>query len=305
MKQEKDSRIYVRNSTLKFYLALFFIFALFHVIQGTMLRHFVENNMVEGHFLFVSISTLLSILVFTGVLTTIVFFIGQYIWVRPLKNLNVAAQKIAKGDFSVRVVPPRKNGKGDFVEAFIDNFNTMTEELASANEKLKALSVTDELTKLDNRRSFSEYINLLWKQCHRLQLPIVLLMIDVDYFKKYNDSMGHLEGDKALIAIAQCMKDHVKRETDFVARFGGEEFVCLLPFIEKDEALNFAKKLVEKVEDMKIPHPMSEHSKDVTISVGMASTVPNDNNSHAQLLDEADKALYMAKESGRNRVVTA
>ncbi len=128
-------------------------------------------------------------------------------------------------------------------------------------------------------------------------------MIDVDYFKKYNDSLGHLEGDKALIAIAQCLRNNVKRETDFVARFGGEEFVCLLPFIEKDEALEFAKTLVQNVEAMKIPHPMSLHSKYITISAGMVTTVPKDNNSHAQLLDEADKALYSAKESGRNRVV--
>jgi diguanylate cyclase (GGDEF)-like protein len=184
-----------------------------------------------------------------------------------------------------------------------DDFNTMTEELAAAHEKLKALSKTDELTKLNNRRSFLEYINLLWKQSHRLNLPVTVLMIDVDYFKKYNDSLGHLEGDAALIAIAQCLKNNVKRETDFVARFGGEEFVCLLPFIKNDEAMEFAKALVQSVEDMKMPHPMSLHSKYLTISAGMASVVPDDNNSHTQLLEEADKALYGAKESGRNRVV--
>ena len=128
-------------------------------------------------------------------------------------------------------------------------------------------------------------------------------MIDIGFFKKYNDSLGHLEGDKALIAVAHCLKNNVKRETDFVARFGGEEFVCVLPFIEKDEALGFAKTLVQSVEDMKISHPMGSHSKYVTISAGMAIAVPNDNNSYTQLLDEADKALYSAKESGRNRIV--
>ena len=101
------------------------------------------------------------------------------------------------------------------------------------------------------------------------------------------------------------MKNHVKRETDFVARFGGEEFVCLLPFVKKEEAANFAKTLVENVENIKIPHPMSKHSQYLTISVGIASIVPNDNNSQTQLLDEADKALYMAKKSGRNRVVVS
>jgi len=182
-------------------------------------------------------------------------------------------------------------------------FIGMFRKLAIANEKLEALSTTDELTKLDNRRSFLEYINLIWKQNHRLNLPVTILMIDIDYFKKYNDSLGHLEGDKALIAIAKCLKNNMKRETDFIARFGGEEFVCVLPFVEKDKAFEFAKTMVQSVEDMKIPHPMNLCSKYLTISVGMASIVPDDDNSHVQLLDEADKALYSAKGTGRNRVL--
>ena len=176
-------------------------------------------------------------------------------------------------------------------------------EISTLNKKLEALSITDELTKLNNRRSFLNYLDIIWKQNHRLHTLLSVLLIDVDYFKKYNDSMGHLEGDKALIAIAQCMKKQLKRETDFIARFGGEEFVCLLPYIEKEDAENFARELVQSVEDMKIHHPMSEHSKYVTISVGMATAVPDEHNSQTQLLDEADKALYMAKHSGRNRVV--
>jgi len=184
------------------------------------------------------------------------------------------------------------------VETFIDTFKIKT-----LNEKLEALSMTDELTKLNNRRSFLDYIDIIWRQSRRLQLPVNILMIDVDYFKKYNDSLGHLEGDKALIAIAQCMKNQIKRDTDFVARFGGEEFVCLLPYIEKENAVNFAKELVQSVENMKIHHPVSEISKYVTISVGMASVVPNEQNSPTQLLNEADKALYEAKHSGRNRAV--
>ncbi len=171
------------------------------------------------------------------------------------------------------------------------------------NEKLKALSITDELTKLNNRRSFLGYMDLIWKQNQRLKLPISILMLDVDYFKKYNDSLGHLEGDKTLIAIAQCLKKNVKRETDFVARFGGEEFVCLLPFVGRDEALDFAKTLVQRVESMKIIHPMSEVSDFVTISVGVASAVPNENDSQTKFLDEADKALYMAKKTGRNKAI--
>jgi diguanylate cyclase (GGDEF)-like protein len=178
-----------------------------------------------------------------------------------------------------------------------------TSKINTLNKNLEALSITDELTKLNNRRSLLDYMGIIWRQSCRLRLPLSVLMIDVDYFKKYNDSMGHLEGDKVLIAIAQCMKSQLKRETDFVARFGGEEFVCLFPYIEQAEAVNFSKKIVQGVEDMKIPHPMSEHSKYVTISAGMSYIVPDDNYSPTQLLNEADKALYMAKQSGRNKLI--
>jgi diguanylate cyclase (GGDEF)-like protein len=184
-----------------------------------------------------------------------------------------------------------------------DNEIRKTESANRVSASLRTLSMTDELTKLNNRRSFMDYIDIVWKQSHHLQLPITLLMIDIDYFKKYNDSLGHLEGDKALIAIAQCMRSQLKRETDFVARFGGEEFVCLLPFIKNIDAVNIANKLVQSVENMKIPHPDCDHSKYLTISAGLTSILPDKNNSYIQLIDKADKALYMAKQSGRNRIV--
>jgi diguanylate cyclase (GGDEF)-like protein len=189
------------------------------------------------------------------------------------------------------------------VERLMRKTDDLNKQLICANEKLEELSTTDELTKLNNRRSFLEYMNIIWKQNHRLNLPITVVMIDVDYFKNYKDTLGHLEGDKALVSIAQCMKSHAKREIDFVARFGGEEFIYLLPFIEGDEAVSFAKALISNVENMNIPHPMSECSQYLTISAGIASMVPDDNNSHEKILDEADKALYMAKKTGRNRVV--
>jgi diguanylate cyclase (GGDEF)-like protein len=184
-----------------------------------------------------------------------------------------------------------------------DQIKGLNEQLLERNEKLESLATTDELTRLNNRHSFLDYMDMIWKQGHRLRLPITVIMIDIDFFKKYNDSLGHLEGDKALVAVAQCLKKQLKRETDFVARFGGEEFVCLLPYIEKLEAVRFAQELVKSVENMKITHPDSGRSKYVTVSAGMASVVPDDNNSSTQLLDEADKALYKAKQSGRNRVV--
>jgi len=187
--------------------------------------------------------------------------------------------------------------------ALVRETDDLNKQLLSKNERLAVLSTTDELTKLNNKRSFMEYMDIIWKQNHRLNLPITVLMIDVDYFKKYNDTLGHLEGDNALVAVARCIKGHAKRETDFTARFGGEEFVCVLPFMEKDEAVNFARALVKKVEAMKIPHPASDLSEYLTISIGMAAAVPDAGDSYIRLLNEADKALYMAKGSGRNMLV--
>jgi len=178
-------------------------------------------------------------------------------------------------------------------------------KISEINYNLDALSKTDELTKLNNRRSLLGYMDFLWKQCGRLQLPVSALMIDVDHFKIYNDTLGHMEGDQALIAVAQCLKNQMSRETDYVARFGGEEFVCLLPYMGKEAATNFAKSLVQTVEKMKIPHPRNTCSKYVTISTGVASIVPAENSPHMRLLDEADKALYRAKKSGRNQVAAA
>jgi len=186
---------------------------------------------------------------------------------------------------------------------FVRKIDELNKYLINANKQLEELSTTDELTKLDNRRSFLEYIDMIWKQCHRLNLPLSIIMIDIDYFKKYNDSLGHLEGDNVIIAVAQCLKSNLKRETDFVARFGGEEFVCLLPYIKNTEAMVIADELVKNVENIKLPHPSNGCSKYVTISAGMSSIVPAENITYKQLLDEADKALYMAKQSGRNRII--
>ena len=303
MKKEKDPRINAGNWSIKLYFLMFLGFAAVNGFHMWIFINFLDRRMNETHIMLVINVLAAYTLIAAGLYMASIAISRHVIWDRPMRTISEAALKVANGDFKIRIPPSRKDGKKDYIEVMFDDFNTMTEKLAAANEKLKALSITDELTKLNNRRSFLEYIDLIWKQNHRLNLPVTVLMIDVDYFKKYNDSLGHLEGDRALIAIAKCLKNNVKRETDFVARFGGEEFVCVLPFIEKDEALEFAKTLVQNVEDMKILHPMSLHSKFLTISVGMASTVPNDNDSHAKLLDEADKALYSVKESGRNRVV--
>ena len=160
MKEEKDNRINIRHSALKLNLLFFLIFGIFTGFQGRIFYLFLKNDILETHPRLLGISNILLTIVFTGVLTVIAGFLHQYFTIRYLDKLSAAARKIAKGDFSVRIAPRRKDGKKDYLEVLFDDFNTMAEQLASANEKLKALSVTDELTKLNNRRSFLEYIDL-------------------------------------------------------------------------------------------------------------------------------------------------
>jgi diguanylate cyclase (GGDEF)-like protein len=317
MKVEKEPRINAGYGSIKEYFSLFFVLAAFNGFHMWIYVEFSNRGIFEANIQF-GIAILVSYIMIITMLVMVIIGVFRYTsWSKPTRKLGEAARKIARGDFSVRIAPLRKDGKKDFSELMFDDFNSMADELENnisrinelkrellaANEKLEALSITDELTKLNNRRSFLDYMDIVWKQNYRLQLPMAVLMIDIDYFKKYNDSLGHLEGDKALIAVAQCLKNQLKRATDYIARFGGEEFICLLPYFEEASAVNFAHNMVQSVEDLKIPHPVSETSKYVTISAGMAIFVPQERNSGTQLLDEADKALYMAKQSGRNRVV--
>ena len=300
---EKEKKMYSILTSRKEYWLTFLLLAAFNGFHMWLYQSFERSGMIETNLRATVTFHIIHILFAAGIITTIVAYFRKFLLKNSLDMLCLAAKKIANGDFSIRIKTLNKSKNKNYIDVLFDDFNTMTKELASLTEKLKALSITDELTKLNNRRAFMQYLDTVWKQNHRLKLPVSVLLIDIDYFKKYNDTLGHLKGDEALKAVALCLKSQIKRETDFVARFGGEEFVCLLPFTSKDEAFDFAKILVQSIESLNLPHPMSEVSQYITISAGIANIIPDNNNSLTQLLDYADKALYTAKASGRNRVV--
>jgi diguanylate cyclase (GGDEF)-like protein len=177
-----------------------------------------------------------------------------------------------------------------------------TEELRLANEHLAQLSFIDSLTGVANRRRFDETLEQEWNRGKRFETPLALLIADVDYFKPYNDTFGHPEGDKCLVALAEVLANEARRAGDFVARYGGEEFVILVPGADLDAAVDFAERLRKACEARAIPHPASLVSAVVTVSIGLASRIPSDATSSESLLQEADSALYQAKRSGRNRV---
>jgi diguanylate cyclase (GGDEF)-like protein len=170
------------------------------------------------------------------------------------------------------------------------------------NRLLQHLLSTDSLTGIANRRHFDHMLREEWRRCARNGTPLSLLMIDVDYFKRYNDYLGHVQGDECLRRLAAILTRVGRRPGDLVARYGGEEFVYLLPDTNAEGAVEVAERLRADVQAAGISHPASPLGLCVTVSIGVASAQPpagalND------LVALADRALYVAKEEGRNRIV--
>ncbi len=170
------------------------------------------------------------------------------------------------------------------------------------NEELTQLSATDSLTQVANRRYFDNRILSEFSRASREHTALSIIMIDVDFFKVYNDKLGHIAGDECLRQVALCIRNSLKRPTDLVARFGGEEFVVLLPSTAPEGALSLAEEIRENVESINIEHPDSKASKYVTISLGVTGGYPSRDYTKEMMLKKADEALYNAKADGRNRV---
>lgn len=159
---------------------------------------------------------------------------------------------------------------------------------------------TDNLTSLHNRRAFDKHFYMEEKSAQRNDQPLALIMIDVDYFKKLNDSLGHAEGDNCLVEIGKILQQVTTRPRDFAARFGGEEFVILLPETPLEGAIQIANKIQQILAQKAMHHPASDISKVITVSQGIAMLSPND--SQQALLERADQLLYQAKQNGRNQI---
>lgn len=175
-------------------------------------------------------------------------------------------------------------------------------QLREANALLSELSIRDGLTGLYNRRRFDQVFDMEWRRSLRSMRPLALLMIDVDCFKALNDSYGHQRGDDCLREIARVLEDQPRRGHDIVARFGGEEFAVLLPGADVPGALRIAENIRRAVEGQKMEHRRSAVGQWVTVSVGVSSRTPQVSETPETMLYDADMALYMAKQLGRNRV---
>jgi diguanylate cyclase (GGDEF)-like protein len=170
------------------------------------------------------------------------------------------------------------------------------------SDLLRTLSLTDGLTGIPNRRQFDQVIQNEWQHCMRAKQSIAVIMIDVDFFKFYNDHYGHQAGDQCLVAVAAALKSKVTRSNDLLARYGGEEFAVILPSTPLSGAEQKARQLEQVVRDLKLPHEKSTSASVVTISLGVAVTVPVKGQGYASLIAQADGQLYVAKQSGRGKM---
>lgn len=191
-------------------------------------------------------------------------------------------------------------------------------QLKRHGDQLRAMTKSDPLTGIANRRFLDEQLQLEWRRSMRNQSLLSVLMIDIDFFKAYNDHYGHIEGDACLRKVAETIQSTVNRAGELAARYGGEEFAALLPHTSPERATEVAEKICATIRELAIPHAKSTVSDRVTVSIGVAGGTPcfppdpnqpikehaaGDPNSIEELFTWADDALYKAKQSGRNRVV--
>jgi len=214
---------------------------------------------------------------------------GEYVWIRDVVHVvrddqgNVSA--LAGFMFDIR---ERKRSE---------------EKLAELQKTLEELSYKDGLTGVANRRMFDQVMEREWATARRYQKPLSLILLDIDYFKQYNDHYGHLQGDQCLRLVAQALLKVSTRKRDFLGRFGGEEFILILPDTDAMSAAAVAERCRQLILDQAITHEGSSVTGTLTISAGVATIVPCENGDRVQFLEAVDKRLYQAKLKGRNRVV--
>ncbi|MDR7376267.1 diguanylate cyclase (GGDEF)-like protein/PAS domain S-box-containing protein [Rhodoferax ferrireducens] len=215
---------------------------------------------------------------------------GGYVWIRDV----------------VHVV--RKDGEVEALVGFmfdISERKKTEEELITLQKELEELSFKDGLTGIANRRLFDSIIDIEWTNARRNQQPLSVVMLDIDYFKQYNDHYGHLKGDDTLKQVAQTLAAAATRARDFVGRYGGEEFILVLPETNEASALKLAERCRTMVSQLQIPHAGSPQQPILTCSLGVATTVPAPDADIAAFIDSVDKLLYQAKQNGRDRVESA
>ena len=214
---------------------------------------------------------------------------GEYIWIRDVVH-----------------VVRKPNGEVDSLVGFmfdISERKKQEQELETLKKQLEEYSYQDGLTGIANRRFFEDSYQREWLNAQREQQPLTLILLDIDYFKQYNDHNGHLLGDACLKQIAQILKKSVSRPRDLVARFGGEEFVLILPDTTQASAIEVVERILQSIRTADICHSTSPLDQRLSVSLGVKTIIPTQKNDKMAFLKEVDQNLYLAKEQGRNGYV--
>lgn len=293
------------------------------LIRSTMERDIIRRGYAAMRYALVT-------LVIGGLaLAVLILTIMERTVIHPIVRLTRHVLSIKEtSNFSLRLSARRRDEIGTLAREFdhmlekIEEMNTIMEhindqliedinkrqhiedKLSEANKQLQKLATIDGLTQISNRRRFDEYLQLEWKRGMRDGDPVSLIIIDVDFFKLYNDTYGHQAGDDCLKAVAGAISTHAKRIPDLAARYGGEEFAFVLPATDIRGAMKLAEVIRAHVRGLAIPHEKSIVDRYVTISAGVACMVPSREASFEALIKLADDALYDAKAKGRNRCVS-
>lgn len=268
--------------------------------------------------------TFLLLIVGSFALALLVTYILSAFLSRPILDMARIASLIASGDFERRIsnfsqdelglLGKALNQMGDqlmdmqsklqkYFNEKTENIERLNKDLQATNEELQELSRTDPLTGLANRREFIIVLKREWGRARREGTWLAFCMIDVDCFKKFNDSLGHEAGDQALKRVAKLIKDQCRRATDLAVRLGGEEFGVLLPTTNLEQAKQLAEQIRQEIAAAGIAHPASDVADVLTLSIGVSAIVPEDHHESGELIKNADKGLYSAKHAGRNRVM--
>lgn len=246
--------------------------------------------------------TLISLVVFTSLVMLINVLIYYNIlssFVKPLIRLSECVKSYANHHFNIPVPNYYQN---DELKALIDNVDVMREELSKSIGTLEQKAMIDDLTKLHNRRYFNEIYGEIWEEAKRNKTPLSIMIFDIDHYKYYNDTYGHLKGDECLKEISKYLLTLNDPPNKYIARFGGEEFVLLALNIDGKSAYNLAEDIRKSIRDMGIPHESSLVDDVVTISVGVVTVLPTDDIKPEKVISIADEALYLSKQNGRNQV---
>ena len=214
---------------------------------------------------------------------------GRYVWIRDVVHVlrNAAGETEALVGFMFDISERKKT----------------EEQLLALQKQLEEYSYKDGLTGINNRRMFDSVLEVEWASAQRTRRPLSLILLDIDYFKQFNDHYGHIQGDDCLRRVAQALEEAAVRPRDCVARFGGEEFVLVLPETDAESAKQIAERCRKLVGHLRIPHEQSKVAQLLTLSLGVGTIIPEAHDSPLAFIEAVDRLLYQAKQQGRDRLL--